>query len=74
MCVCTLYISLTADITPEQQEFKDLAAKFSREEIIPVAAHYDQTGEVCTYLYMHLESALNGTNPSSEISVCVHVH
>jgi acyl-CoA dehydrogenase len=33
------------DITPEQQEFKDLAAKFSREEIIPVAAHYDQTGE-----------------------------
>lgn len=38
---------VTTELTAEQKEFKDLAAKFSREEVIPVAAHYDQTGEVC---------------------------
>lgn len=32
-------------LTPEQQALKDLARKFSREEIAPKAAHYDQTGE-----------------------------
>lgn len=41
---------VTTELTAEQKEFKDLAAKFSREEVIPVAAHYDQTGEVC-FLY-----------------------
>ena len=32
--------------TPEQQAFKELATKFTAEEIIPVAAHFDKTGEV----------------------------
>ena len=40
---CVLFTELTA----EQQEFRDLAAKFTREEIIPVAAEYDRSGEVC---------------------------
>lgn len=40
---------VTTELTAEQKEFKDLAAKFSREEIIPVAAQYDQTGEVGLY-------------------------
>jgi acyl-CoA dehydrogenase len=31
--------------TPEQQEFLDLAENFTKNEIIPVAAHYDNTGE-----------------------------
>lgn len=37
--------SINFDLTPEQQEYKELAAKFAREEIIPKAAHYDKTGE-----------------------------
>ena len=40
---CVLFTELTA----EQQEFRDVAAKFTREEIIPVAAEYDRSGEVC---------------------------
>lgn len=31
--------------TPEQQAFKDLAKKFTAEEIIPQAAKYDQSGQ-----------------------------
>jgi acyl-CoA dehydrogenase len=30
------------DLTPEQQELKELARKFAREEIVPVAAKYDE--------------------------------
>ena len=33
------------ELTDEQKSLKDLARKFSREEIAPKAAHYDQTGE-----------------------------
>lgn len=32
-------------LTEEQQQFQELARKFTREEIIPVAAQYDKTGE-----------------------------
>ena len=32
-------------ITQEQQEYLDLAEQFTKNEIIPNAAHYDQTGE-----------------------------
>ena len=38
-----------AEITPEQQEYVDLARKFAREEIIPKAAEYDKTGEVSDF-------------------------
>ena len=31
--------------TSEQQEYLDLAEQFTKNEIIPNAAHYDQTGE-----------------------------
>merc|ERR1712032_884452 len=31
--------------TEEQQEFLDLAEQFTKNEIIPVAPHYDRTGE-----------------------------
>src|SRR5574337_810521 len=30
------------EISPEQQQLKDLARKFAAEEIIPVAAHHDR--------------------------------
>ncbi|CAH1271873.1 ACADM [Branchiostoma lanceolatum] len=33
------------EMTDEQREFQDLARKFAREEIIPVASQYDKTGE-----------------------------
>ncbi|XP_005097652.1 medium-chain specific acyl-CoA dehydrogenase, mitochondrial [Aplysia californica] len=32
-------------LSPEQNEFKETARKFAREEIIPKAAEYDRTGE-----------------------------
>lgn len=34
------------ELSDEQKEYKDLARKFCREEIVPKAPHYDQTGEV----------------------------
>ena len=33
-------------LSDEQKEFQELARKFTREEIIPKAAHHDKTGEV----------------------------
>eukprot|EP01147_Barroeca_monosierra_P002482 gene2482-5412_t len=33
------------ELTSEQQEFADLARKFAREEVMPVAAELDRTGE-----------------------------
>lgn len=33
------------ELSDEQKEYQDLARKFSREEIVPVAPHYDKTGE-----------------------------
>jgi len=32
-------------LTETQQEYLEMAEKFTKEEIIPVAAHYDRTGE-----------------------------
>lgn len=36
---------VTFELSDEQKEYKDLARKFCREEIVPKAPHYDQTGE-----------------------------
>lgn len=36
---------LSFELTPEQKEFKEVAKKFTAEEIIPKAAYYDKTGE-----------------------------
>ncbi|KAJ8300609.1 hypothetical protein KUTeg_022128 [Tegillarca granosa] len=33
------------DLSEEQKEYQQLARKFAREEIIPVAAEHDKTGE-----------------------------
>lgn len=45
-----LLFHLPTEFTPEQQEYKELAAKFTREEVIPKASYYDRTGEVSQYL------------------------
>ncbi|CAF4347577.1 unnamed protein product, partial [Rotaria sordida] len=37
---------LNFELTSEQKEIQLLARKFTKEEIIPNAAHYDKTGEV----------------------------
>jgi hypothetical protein len=34
------------DLSAEQKEMQQLARKFTKEEIIPTAAHFDKTGEV----------------------------
>ena len=38
-------MGLNFTVTEEQQEFLDLAEQFTKNEIIPVAPHYDRTGE-----------------------------
>merc|ERR1711994_984420 len=38
-------IGYNFNVTPEQQEYLDLAEQFTKNEIIPNAAHYDRTGE-----------------------------
>lgn len=49
MCVQTLfmiqYLHPISELDDEQKALQDLARKFTREEIIPMAAHYDKTGE-----------------------------
>ncbi len=40
------YNFLIEELSAEQKEMQQLARKFTREEIIPNAAHYDKTGEV----------------------------
>lgn len=36
---------MSFELTPEQQEFADVARKFAHDEIMPVAAELDRTGE-----------------------------
>ncbi|XP_064396402.1 medium-chain specific acyl-CoA dehydrogenase, mitochondrial-like [Halichondria panicea] len=36
---------LSFELTPEQNEYQQMARKFAKEVIIPAAPHYDQTGE-----------------------------
>lgn len=36
---------VTFELTDTQKEMQDVAQKFVREEIIPVAAEYDRSGE-----------------------------
>lgn len=38
------------ELSDEQKEYRDLARKFCREEIVPSAPHYDKTGEVSLHL------------------------
>merc|ERR1712200_327863 len=41
----TQSMGLNFNVTEEQQAFLDLAEQFTKNEIIPVAPHYDRTGE-----------------------------
>lgn len=47
LCIHFLYVALSlAELTDQQKEFQQLARKFAREEIVPLAAAYDRSGEV----------------------------
>ena len=41
-----LLFQVNSELTPEQKEYQETARKFAREEIIPVAAEYDKSGDV----------------------------
>ena len=45
LSITSIHCFLTV-LTEEQTEYQELARKFTAEEIIPVAAHHDETGEV----------------------------
>lgn len=59
-------------LSPEQKELQAVARKFAREEIIPVAAHHDKTGEYpkeivkkaweLGFLNPHIPAELGGLN------------
>ena len=59
-CAAVLLNFYLTELTPEQKEYQETARKFAREEIIPVAAEYDKSGDVCesiilsflTYLFL----------------------
>ena len=36
---------MNTELSPEQYEIQQVARKFAREEILPVAAYHDKTGE-----------------------------
>ena len=37
---------MVLELSEELQQLQEMARKFSHEEIVPVAAEYDKTGEV----------------------------
>lgn len=43
--IILLFIFILLELNETQLEFQELARKFTAEEIIPVAAHHDRTGE-----------------------------
>ena len=42
----TIRFLLCSGLSEDQKSYQDLARKFAREEMVPVAAEYDRTGEV----------------------------
>ena len=41
--------SISVELSPEQKEIQETSRKFGREVVLPVAAEYDRTGEVCEF-------------------------
>jgi hypothetical protein len=44
--VIPFFLIIIKELSAEQKEMQQLSRKFTKEEIIPTAAHYDKTGEV----------------------------
>lgn len=56
------------ELSDEQKEFQEVARKFTREEIIPVASKYDKTGEYPTDIVKKAHSiGLLNTHIPSEV-------
>ena len=68
----TTFIPLPLELTPEQKEYQQLARKFSREVILPQAAHYDQTGEVWSRFLGRLRACVHSR--LTEIDAHTHAH
>jgi len=45
-----LFLLCLPELSEEQHSFQELARKFAREEILPVAAEHDRTGEVTKFI------------------------
>lgn len=68
------------ELTEQQKEFQQLARKFAREEILPVAAAYDRSGEVsvihldcvCVWGGKHWNQLLCEMSCCSVVSVTRH--
>ncbi|CAH1954918.1 unnamed protein product [Acanthoscelides obtectus] len=62
------------ELNETQKEFQELARKFTREEIIPVAAEYDRTGKYPWDILKkaHAIGLMNGHIPEEygKISLC----
>ena len=59
-------------LTDEQREIVDLTKKFVREEIIPVAAHHDKTGEYpWAIIKKAWELGLTNSHIPADIGTCV---
>lgn len=68
-------------LSEEQKEIVELAKKFTREEIIPVAAQYDKTMEFpmpivkkaweLGFLNNHVPEVAGGTTDSSVVTSCL---
>lgn len=61
-------------LSEEQRSYQDLARKFAKEEIIPVAAEYDRTGEVSTsrggLFLIPGASSVQGSETESTLLLC----
>lgn len=74
----TQYIYAISELNDEQKALQDLARKFTKEEIIPVAAQYDKTGE---YPWPIIKKAweiglMNGHVPEhcgNDVFICITV-
>ena len=45
---------MTVELSEELEQLRDMARKFCREEIMPVAAQHDKTGEVRLHHVPHI--------------------
>ena len=68
---CYSVVTITLDMSEELCALRDMARKFSREEILPVAAEHDKTGEVQNYFLRDLATLFNFPSICIFISVCL---
>jgi acyl-CoA dehydrogenase len=43
-------------LSDDDKEYQNLARNFVRDEVIPIAAHHDRTGEVTTHFFSKIKN------------------